>query len=193
MALNPLRGPNRERGFTLIEAMTVVIIFGMLLVIGIPHLRVSPYTEARDAGMQLVRELEAVRTRALATRSAARVVFDPSGGSYTGYLDANRDSVIVENAAEQQALRTLAGRRPLSRGMAFGRGVAGGIPGDTAGGAITFVNDRLEFNGRGVTSPFGTRGVIYLAHTNKPDAVVAVAVSGSASMKLWIYKEGTWQ
>lgn len=173
--------------------MTVVIIFGMLLVIGIPYLRQSPYGQVRDAGMQLVRDLEAIRTRALATRSAARVVFDPATASYTGFLDANRDSVIVETAVEQQALRTLAGNRPLGNGISFGRGAAGAIPGDTASGAITFVNDRLDFTGRGVTSPFGTRGIIYLNHASRSDAVVAVAVSGSASMKLWVYKEGTWQ
>ncbi len=71
-----------RKGFTLIEAITVVVMVGLMMAIGIPYLRISPYREVRNAGMQLARDFEAVRTRALATRSAARIVFDPSGAGY---------------------------------------------------------------------------------------------------------------
>lgn len=182
-----------RQGFTLVEAITVVIMVGLMLAIGIPYLRISPYKEVHNAGLQLARDLEAVRTRALATRSTVRIVFDPSGGAYTGFLDDDRDGVIVENAAEQRALRAFAGNRSVGRHISFGRGAAGAIPSDTASGAITFVNDRVEFSGRGVTSPFGTRGVVYLENQREPTAVVAVAVSGAGSLKLWVNKEGTWQ
>ncbi|NNG16808.1 MAG: hypothetical protein HKM89_10040 [Gemmatimonadales bacterium] len=181
------------QGFTLVEAITVIVMVGLMMAVGIPYLRISPYKEARNAGMQLARDLEAVRTRALATRSAARIVFDPAGGAYSGFLDNDRDGVIIENAAEQRALRAFAGKRSVGRHIAFGQGAAGAIPSDTATSAITFFNDRVEFNGRGVTSPFGTRGVIYLENQREPTAVVAVALSGAGSLKVWTFKEGTWQ
>lgn len=182
-----------RKGFTLIEAITVVVMVGLMMAIGIPYLRISPYKETRNAGMQLARDLEAVRTRALATRSAARIVLDPSGARYTGFLDDDRDGVIVENPVEQRALRAFAGNRAVGRHVMFGRGTAGAVPNDTASGAITFTNDRVEFDPRGVTAPFGTRGVIYLVNQREPTAVVAVAVSGAGSLKLWVFKEGTWQ
>jgi len=182
-----------RQGFTLIEAVTVIVMMGLMMAIGVPYLRVSPYREVRDSGMQLARDLEAVRTRALATRSAARIVFDPSGGVYSGFLDDDRDGVIIENPVEQRALRAFAGNRSVGRHVTFGRGVAGAIPSDTASGAITFFNDRLGFDGRGVTSPFGTRGVVYLVNQREPTAVAAVAVSGAGSLKVWVFKEGTWQ
>jgi prepilin-type N-terminal cleavage/methylation domain-containing protein len=182
-----------RKGFTLIEAITVVVMMGLMMAIGIPYLRVSPYREVRDSGMQLARDLEAVRTRALATRSAARIVFDPSGATYSGFLDDDRDGVIIETPVEQRALRAFADNRSVGRHVTFGQGIAGAIPSDTASGAITFFNDRLEFNGRGVTSPFGTRGVIYLENQREPTAVVAVAISGAGSLKVWVLKEGTWQ
>ena len=81
----------------------------------------------------------------------------------------------------------------MGRNVTFGRGTAGAVPNDTASGAITFTNDRVEFDRRGVTAPFGTRGVIYLVNQREPTAVVAVAVSGAGSLKLWVFKEGTWQ
>ena len=182
-----------QKGFTLIEAITVVVMVGLMMAIGIPYLRISPYREVRNAGMQLARDFEAVRTRALATRSAARIVFDPSGAGYTGFLDDNRDGVIVETPVEQRALRAFAGNRSVGRHVAFGRGTAGAVPNDTASGAITFINDRLDFDPRGVTAPFGTRGVIYLVNQREPTAVAAVAVSGAGSLKLWVFMEGTWQ
>jgi len=182
-----------RKGFTLVEAVTVMVVMGLMLAIGIPYLRVSPYQEVRNAGMQLARDLEAVRTRALATRSTARIVFDPSGASYTGFLDDNRDGVLTESTAEQGALRAFAGNRSLGSGVTFGSGVAGPVPNDTATGPITFINDRLEFDGRGVTTPFGTRGVVYLVNQRESTAVAAVAVSGAGSLKLWVYREGTWQ
>jgi prepilin-type N-terminal cleavage/methylation domain-containing protein len=185
-----LRSP---KGFTLIEAVTVIVMVGLMMAIGIPYLRISPYKEARNAGLQLARDLEAIRTRALATRSAVRIVFDPSGGTYSGFLDNDRDGVIIENVAEQRALRAFAGNRSVGRHITFGQGAAGAIPSDTAAGPITFVNDRVDFDGRGVTSPFGTRGVIYLENQREPTAVVAVALSGAGSLKVWTFKEGTWQ
>jgi len=184
---------NVRRGFTLVEAVTVIVVMGLMVAISIPYLRVSPYQEARNVGTQLARDIESVRTRAVATRSAARIVFDAAGGAYTGYLDDDRDGVVAESAVEQHALRAFAGNRSLGGTVTFGRGVAGPVPTDTASGAITFINDRLEFDGRGVTAPFGTRGVIYLVDQREPTAVVAVAVSGAGSLKLWVYREGAWQ
>ena len=95
------------------------------------------------------------------------------------------DGVIVETPVEQRALRAFAGNRSVGRHVAFGRGTAGAVPNDTASGAITFINDRLDFDPRGVTAPFGTRGVIYLVNQREPTAVAAVAVSGAGSLKLW--------
>ena len=67
------------------------------------------------------------------------------------------------------------------------------VPGDTGSGAITFLTDRVELNGRGVTIPFGTRGAVYFTHRDDPEAVAAVTVTGSGTVKLWVYRGGVWQ
>ena len=69
-----------------------------------PRFRVSQFTKTHAAADQLARDLEAARSRALATRSLARIVLDPAAGTYTGYLDNDRDGALAQSAVETAAL-----------------------------------------------------------------------------------------
>jgi prepilin-type N-terminal cleavage/methylation domain-containing protein len=183
-----------RKGFTLVEMLIALSMISILLAIAIPFMRVSPMRQVRLAATQLSRDLEMTRTRALSARLATRVTFDVgSPAAYIGYADADGDGTIAENSAEMSALRGF-NRRELDPRLSYGRGNAGAVPGDTAGsGAITFPVDHVEFSPRGVTFPFGTRGAVYFVHNDDPDAVAAVSVTGSGSVKLWVYMGGTWQ
>ena len=182
-----------RKGFTLVEMLITISLISVLLAIAIPFMRVSPTRQVRLAATQLSRDLEMTRTRAMSARQLVRISFDDKNLAYTGYADANDDGKITETKVELDALRVFGGREFDPR-IQFGRGNAGAVPGDTAGsGAITFPTDYVEFNPRGVTVPFGTRGAVYLVHNDDPDAVAAVAVTGSGSVKLWVYRGGTWQ
>lgn len=177
----------------MIELMIVVVITGLMVGISASRFRISEYTEAQLAGQQLVQDIDYARTRALASRSLARVKFDNSSTpNYAGFLDTDGDSTIAETAAETKNLHGF-GKRPLPVRVVYGRGSVPAIPGDGSSSPITFASNRVEFNSRGIVQPMGTSGIIYLKHTKKPEVVVAVQVVASGSVRLWTYSGGAWK
>jgi prepilin-type N-terminal cleavage/methylation domain-containing protein len=178
-----------RRGFSLIEIMIVVVLIGLMMAIVVPRFRVSQWTKSREAADQLARDLEAARSRALATRSIVRIVVDPVTATYTGYLDDNRDGILAQSAAETVALATFRSRT-LDQDVQFGRGAAPDLPGFPGGGGITLPNNRVDFDARGLTLPLGTRGVIYLRSGANRAAVTAVSISASAGIQAWVYQGG---
>ncbi|MGV3709600.1 MAG: pilus assembly FimT family protein [Gemmatimonas sp.] len=182
-----------RRGFTMIELLMVVTITGLMVAISATRFRITEFTEAQLAGVQLVQDIDYARTRALATRSLSRVKFEnTTTPSYSGYLDTDGDSTIAESAAELQQLRG-SGRRELPTRIIYGRGSVPAIPDDPSSGAITFASSRVEFNSRGIVTPMGTSGVVYLRHQNKAQVVVAVQVTAAGNVRLWTYKDGAWK
>jgi Tfp pilus assembly protein FimT len=176
---------------TLIEMITVLTLMGAMLGIALPMMRVSPQQKVETAARQLIRDLELVRTRALAARKAVRMNFDVAAGTYIGYLDENKDGIFDESATEHAALMSF-GLREIGADIRFAVGSAGVLPGDAAD-AVTFDNDRVHFGPTGVTDPFGTRGTVYLVHRDNSSAVAAVSITGSGSFKLWRHVGGVWE
>jgi prepilin-type N-terminal cleavage/methylation domain-containing protein len=183
-----------RRGVTLIEMMVVLVIAGMMLAMTVPLFKVSPSQTVKAAGKQLARDLELARTRALSSKSAVKIVLNVAGNSYAAYQDDNRDGVFLETTAE---MRAMGAGFPVSldRNVTFGRGTAPPSPGDSVTtGADTFTNDRFTFGTNGITTPFGTKGTIYLSSTKAPGTVAAVSVTGAGSLKVWLYQGGgIWQ
>ncbi|MEO8031138.1 MAG: GspH/FimT family pseudopilin [Gemmatimonadota bacterium] len=185
--------PSRSRGFTLIEMVVVIAMMGILLAIAIPRLAKTAKTRVGQSAQQLAQDLELARTRALTTRSAVRVTFDAVAKTYRPYLDFNRDSVFAQSQAENDSARAFS-FRTLQTGVSFAR--AGGIPDLPilpGAGAITLTSSRVDFDSRGLTTPFGSKGVIYLNESSDPTAVAAVSVTAASGIRVWIYKGGVWQ
>jgi prepilin-type N-terminal cleavage/methylation domain-containing protein len=192
-APSPGRPPRGRRGFTMIELIAVVIIVGVVMSIVAPRFRLSRATAVQLAGQQLAQDLDVSRTRALATRQMARVAFMASDRRYGGYLDHDGDKQFSQNATEWQALRAF-GERTLPVGVTFGRGVAPALPDDPGTGDITFADNYVEFDSRGLVTPANTGGVVYLTNEADPSAVVAVAVAPSGNTRYWTWKKGEgWQ
>jgi type II secretory pathway pseudopilin PulG len=172
--------------------LVVVVMIGLLVAVVVPRFRISPQARVRAAADQMVRDLELARARALGTRSWTRVIFDPATSSYTGFLDFNRDSIFAQSAEESDSLHGFSSRT-LDSKVIFGRGAAPDVPSLPGAGAITFANSRIDFDARGLTNPFGTKGVIYLLHRDDPTAMAAVTVSGAAGVRTWLYDGAAWR
>ena len=185
------RRQGRRRGFSLIEMMIVVTVAGFMLMIAVPYLRVSPRRHVSGAAQQVIRFLEHARTRAMSSKKAVRIAFDLANNGYVGFVDFDDDGNIEEKIEEARALGS--GVKELGAFVVFGRGTAPELTGFPGPDPVTFTNERLDFDIRGLTAPFGTRGVIYLQHVDDYNTVAAISVTGSASLKLWHYKDGAWQ
>lgn len=165
---------------------------GLATMIAVPRFRVSDKTKARQVATQLAADLEVARSKAMAHRAQVRVVFDVATNSYTGYLDFDRDGIFALNSAERDSLRAF-GTRVLPEGAVFGRSGQADITNFAGAGDITFPAPEITFDGRGLSSPFGTRGVIYVKRADDAAAVAAVTVSGAGGIRLWTTEGGYWR
>ncbi len=187
-----IQARRRRTGYTLIELMVVVLMVASMMAIALPRLRISPATEVQLAGMQLAQDLDLARTRALSTRSMARVAFNTSARTYTGYLDDDADGTIAETQVERDALHGFA-TRSLPANVNYGRGSASAVVGDASSGVVTFPSAKMNVDSRGLIAPTTASGTVYLVNQNDPTAVVAVAVSPAGNMRLWTWRTGAWQ
>lgn len=183
---------SHRRGLTLMEMIVVMSVIGIMAAIVAPRLRVSSAQRVRAAAVQLGQDLDLVRTRALATRQAARVVFDLGNDRYDGYLAAAGVTTFAESAAEQDSLGSLR-QRELPDNVIFGRGEAPDVPGYAGSGAVTLPDAHAEFNSRGLSEPFGTSGVVYMTDRDDPTFVAAVVVTAGGAMRVLTYDGENWR
>ena len=181
-----------RKGVTLIEVLTVLAVIGLVLAIVVPRMHATPEREVRSEAYQLVNDLEVARTRAIATKAPVRVVFDVVGGAYTAYLDDDGNGAVKETPDEAAAVHGF-GTRVLDASVRFGAGDASPLPDVPGTPPVTFAGARIDFDNRGLTAPFGTRGAIYLASRDDPRVAAAVSVSGAGAFRVWFYRNGSWQ
>ena len=179
-------------GFTLVEMLVSLMVLAVLLGITAPRLLISSERRVAMEAEQLLRNLEMARTRSMAQRVAVRIAFDDgSDPAYRAYQDHDSNDLIEQNSAEMREFAGF-GNVELGRLVEFGRGSAEPFPGDLSGEDITLPLKRVEFDRRGLTSPLGTRGIIYLHHKDDPEVAAAVTVSGSGSFRVWRFTEEGW-
>jgi len=160
------------KGFTLIEMVIVVVLFGVISSLAIPKLRMSPQAKLRGEARVLVRSLEAARSLAMSRKKEVRVTFG-SDGRVSTFLSDSLVSVMS-----------------LGNGAEFASDGVSPLPGYPAGGPVTFEGSEVKFDARGLPVPRGTRGVVYLGNGG---ANSAVTVAGSGSFKAWTFTGEGWR
>ena len=193
-----------NRGFSILEMVIVVLLMGMLMSMTVPRaLRTTPKQEVDRAARQLARDLEAVRLRAMAAKRIVRLSFYESKGFYAAYMDmtTDRSGKINETLDEARNARLLARGSDagipgvqLEKTVQFGTGKATKDPmGNSASDGVALTDDRVEFTIRGMVTPIGSGGTIFLTHRDDPEAVAAVTISGSGAFRSWRYRDGEWK
>ena len=138
---------------------------------------------------QIVSHLELARSNALGSRQITKIVFDETAGTYTAYVDHDRDSNITQTFDEVTAFAEF-GERDLEGFIEFGRGNASTIPGDPSLLPVTLTDNVLDLTIQGVPEPWGTMGTVYLVHERDADAVAAISIASSGSFKSWRWSPG---
>ena len=193
----------KERGFTLIEMVVVIILLAVIASITVPRaIKVSPAQQVDRAARSVMRDLEQIRMGAIAAKRTMRVRFYEADGFYSAFIDMtpDRSGTFTEVAEEVRASGLLTrgskGGLPgveLLKGVRFGPGSATTSPlGGPIQGAIDITADNLEFNARGLVIPDGGGGVIYLVHEDEPSAVSAITISGASAFRTWRLINGAW-
>ena len=190
-AKSPLR--MGQAGFSLIELVTAMVVISIAVTVFAQNMRITDTREVELVASDLVRKLDMARSRAISQRQSVRVEFDTSDDAYRAWVDHDRDGTIDETATELDAFSQFRNVEFRPKVM-YGKGVASSLPVDSTGaGIVTFTGDKLDFDSRGVTAPFGTSGTIYIQHKDNPEVVAAVYISGSASTRMYRYVGGVWQ
>jgi type II secretory pathway pseudopilin PulG len=187
----PLEGP---RGFTIVELVIVMSLMIILAGIVAPRLEVSPTRRVEGVARQIVAHLELARSNALGMRLMTKVVFNPTAGTYTAYVDHDRDSDITLVVDEVNAFSDF-GEQDLGVLVQFGRGTSTTIPGDPSLLSVTLTDNTLDLSVQGVPEPWGTMGTVYLVHRDDANAVSAITISSSGAFKAWRWSPGAgeWQ
>jgi type II secretory pathway pseudopilin PulG len=183
------RSPLGVQGFTIVELVIVMSIIMILAGIVAPRLQVSASRRVEGMAHQMVAHLELARSNALGTRQMTKIIFDETEGTYTAYVDHDRDGNITEIFDEVTAFAGF-GERDLEMFIEFGQGNASPIPGDASLDAVTIANNTLDLSTQGVPEPWGTMGTVYLVHRDDPDAVAAISIASSGSFKAWRWSPG---
>ena len=76
--------------------------------------------------------------------------------------------MLGQTAAETAALSVFR-TRALDTGVKFGRASTPDLPGYAGAGATTLAGSRIDFDSRGLTTPLGTKGVIYISLDRRHD------------------------
>src|SRR5688572_5383491 len=109
------RWSSNRNGYTLVEALTVVVIVGMMAGIAVPRTGMATYKA--NSGAQVVASILTYAQRQAISRQAdTRVAFDVANNELRIHEDEDNDNVI--DLGERVSVS------PLPEGVTFGRGTA---------------------------------------------------------------------
>jgi prepilin-type N-terminal cleavage/methylation domain-containing protein len=177
----------RQKGFSAIELLIVVVICGLLLAIGVPPLlRFTARERVRTAAVELEGVLRLARSTAVRSGVNVGVKFrtEPGGEvTFTLYRDGDGDGVRTADIAAGVDLQIGVERRLQNLGPRVGFGFPPGPPprdpGDP-GRRLRNLDDPIRFNSSDIASfgPLGTSTPGSLYVTDHRDFLAAVRVLG---------------
>lgn len=104
-----------QRGFSLIEMLTVIVIIGLMTSLALPRSGLASY-KANSGAQVVATTLTYAQRQAISRQADTRVAFDVDNSELRIHEDRDNDNVIDAN---ERVTVT-----PLPEGMTFGRGAA---------------------------------------------------------------------
>jgi Tfp pilus assembly protein FimT len=131
------RARRRQRGASLLEALTATAILATVMGLGIPNLisMRDPYVIS-SAAQQIAADLQLARQRAIARNTRYQVKFDTTAATYTLERETTANSFVVDGGVQK-----------LPRGVALGSVTPGDPIFDTRGMLATGVSIALTTAG----------------------------------------------
>ena len=176
------------RGYSIVELLVVLGIFGILSGIAVPSLaRTYRNYQMDDAASQVAGIVKFTRYEAIRrnTNMTSRNTQAVALGPASVWTDTAPATTTIPPTAKQIALTTTATLvpDPNAAGLAAKVGV-------TALTVISPSNDNVTFDSRGATTSFNVVNVYYVG--NAAYGYRAVVVMPNGAVQVWSYATGTW-
>lgn len=186
----PPRRSSDQRGFSLIEALTVIVIVGVMASIALPRTGVARY-QANTGAQVVASALTYAQRQAISRQADTRVAFDVVNNELRIHEDEDNDNVID---LDERVTMTA-----LPEGVTFGLGAAPARP--MGGAVINFARTQgglpvVIFRRDGSASEHGGVYVTTVAGLSlgRPGDVRAVEVSRASGRAAWFsYASGAWK
>lgn len=179
-----------RRGFSLVEALSVVVILGIMASIAIPKTGIATY-KANSGAQVVASALTYAQRQAISRQADTRVAFDVANNELRIHEDADNDNVID---LEERVTVTA-----LPEGVTFGS--SGAAPRAMGGAIINFTRTQgglpiVIFRRDGSASENGGVYVTTVAglSVGRTEDVRAVEVSRATGRAAWFsYATGAWK
>jgi prepilin-type N-terminal cleavage/methylation domain-containing protein len=155
----------RQRGFSLIEIIVIVIVVGILALIAVPNLVTGmPSYRLKNAARDLCSNIHKARTLAVKQNRSVTLTFDVLGNTYH-----------IDDQSPWPQKYTCFDDYYVS-GVMFGR------PGSAHGDPVSFVVDKVTFNNQG----HGNIGYVYLRNSKAEGYRIGVqTIAGNIILQQW--------
>lgn len=174
---------SREKGFSLIELLTVVSLMAILSAIAMPNLlKMMPGMRVNTATRQVVSKMLLLKMKAISENRKLRIGFTALGSQYTVQQDVNRN----DWDASDPIIETL----ELPTGIIFGTNatIKPGGGSVSCDDGICLAGNKASFTENGTV----TSGTIYLIvkedkGTSRTDRMRAISLNSTGRVQAWRY------
>jgi prepilin-type N-terminal cleavage/methylation domain-containing protein len=176
-----IKSMRKNSGFTLLELMIAIVILVILAAVSVPiFLSWLPEYRLRSAADDLYAHLQHAKMQAIRNNNNWAVQFVESSNSYTIF------SNYVDSSDTGTAVKTI-NLSDHGSGVGYGNGNATGcIGGSCPADGVTYNNNWLIFNKRGMLLNVGCIGYVYLSNNaGSARAVGTPAIAGVVRLRRW--------